>query len=54
MFSRLCLATGLLLVAASPTAQQPLTLDQALAQIAKVEGTVKFDEQRKVPILIDI
>ena len=54
MFSRLCLATGLLLVASSTTAQPPRTLKDALAQIAQVKGTVKFDEQRKVPILIDI
>lgn len=53
MFSHLCLATGLLLVASSTTAQPPLTLPEALAQIAKVSGTVKYDE-RKVPILIDI
>jgi hypothetical protein len=56
MFRRLCLsASGLfLLFATVTTAQEPKTVQEALDQIAKIEGQVKFDPHRKVVIEIDV
>jgi hypothetical protein len=46
MLSRLSLSAGLFFICVTAMSQEPKSEQEALALIAKIEGTVKFDESK--------